>query len=146
MASLTKRLKRGCENRLRPSPTISNTSTKRPPARSPILVGIEFIESNMTNREGNQFNRTPVCEFLPQHPATHFLHRGKTNTWHFVSTEYPESFGDYHLEIEDFFKSPGNTVDWLAHLAEKDWFDAKDFCKMMRRFREATNSYQNLSR
>jgi len=109
-------------------------------------VGIEFIESNMTNREGNQFNRTPVCEFLPQHPATHFLHRGKTNTWHFVSTEYPESFGDYHLEIEDFFKSPGNTVDWLAHLAEKDWFDAKDLCKMMRRFREATNSYQNLSR
>jgi hypothetical protein len=48
---------------------------------------------------------------------------------------------DYQFEIADFFKSPSATVDWMSHLHEKAWFDAKDFMAMMHRFREATGSY-----
>jgi hypothetical protein len=61
--------------------------------------------------------------------------------WMFVSLEAPEKPTDYHFEIKDFFKSPASTIDWLAHLNEKAWFDANDFCDMMHRFREATDSY-----
>ena len=58
----------------------------------------------------------------------------------FVSTEAPEDFNEYHFEIGRFFSSPAATVDWIAHLHGKHWFDAKDFCFMMKRFREATGS------
>jgi hypothetical protein len=86
-----------------------------------------------------KFKKTPACELLPEYPAAHFTHRrGK---WLFVSTGAPEDANEYHLEIDDFFKSPASTVDWLAHLSGKDWFDAKDFCAMMTRFRRATDSY-----
>jgi hypothetical protein len=59
----------------------------------------------------------------------------------FVSREAPEGMTDYGLEIWDFFKSPASTVDWLAHLSEKAWFDADDFFAMIYRFRKATDSY-----
>ena len=61
--------------------------------------------------------------------------------WKFVAVDAPEYAGDYHFEIAEFFKSPTSTVDWLAHLHEKDWFDANDFCAMLHRFRKATGSY-----
>jgi hypothetical protein len=61
--------------------------------------------------------------------------------WVFVSADVPEHLTDYTFEIADFFKSPSSTVDWLAHLHEKAWFDANDFCAMLARFREATGSY-----
>jgi len=71
-------------------------------------------------RKQAQFNKTPMCELLGDKPARHFTHRkGK---WLFVSTEAPERFDEYHLEIERFFYSPASTVDWLAHLSEKPWF------------------------
>jgi len=59
----------------------------------------------------------------------------------FVSTEAPEDVNEYHFEIARFFRSPATTVDILGHLSEKPWFDAPDFCAMMHRFREATDSY-----
>jgi hypothetical protein len=61
--------------------------------------------------------------------------------WIFVSEASPEQMTDYCFEIADFFKSPAATVDWLAHLAEKAWFDADDFLSMIHRFREATGSF-----
>jgi hypothetical protein len=86
-----------------------------------------------------QFKKTPMCELLTNVPAKHFTcQHGK---WLFVSTQAPENWNDYHFEIADFFKSPIATIDWLAHLHEKGWFDADDFCAMMERFREATDSY-----
>jgi hypothetical protein len=86
-----------------------------------------------------KFRKTPMCELLGDKPARHFTHRrGK---WMFVSTEAPEDFDEYHFKIARFFASPAATVDWLAHLSEKSWFDAQDFACMMRRFRSATDSY-----
>ena len=80
-----------------------------------------------------------MCELLKTEPAEHFTHRrGK---WLFVSTKAPEDFNEYHFEITSFFASPAASVDWLAHLSGKAWFDAADFCAMMRRFRKATDSY-----
>jgi len=90
-----------------------------------------------------QFHEIPMCEILHDKPAAHFtFRRGK---WLFVSTEAPEDFNEYHFEIVNFFKTPAATVDWLAHLHEKSWFDPDDFCQMMHRFREATNSFGALS-
>jgi hypothetical protein len=85
------------------------------------------------------FRKVPMCEVLGNKPARHFTcRRGR---WMFVSTEAPEDVTEYHFEIEDFFKNPSSVVDWLAHLSEKEWFDAEDFLSMMHRFRQATESY-----
>jgi hypothetical protein len=89
-----------------------------------------------------KFKKIPMCEILHDKPARHFTHR--RGEWLFVSTEAPEDLNEYHFEIERFFRSPQATIDWLAHLHEKEWFDANDFCAMMRRFREATGSYGGL--
>ena len=43
----------------------------------------------------------------------------------------------YAFCISRFFESKYETVDWLAHLNEKQWFDPKDFLNMMERFRNA---------
>jgi len=85
------------------------------------------------------FKKKPLCELLGNIPAEHFTFwRGK---WLFVSTKADEDFNEYHFPIADFFNSPAATVDRLAHLSEKDWFDPKDFCAMIHRFRKATDSY-----
>jgi hypothetical protein len=39
------------------------------------------------------------------------------------------------------FDSPSLTVDWLAHLHEKSWFQADDFFDMRDRFRRSTGSF-----
>lgn len=89
-----------------------------------------------------RFKKTPMCEILGTLPATHFtFRRGK---WLFVSTEADEDINEYHFEIARFFASPSATTDWLARLSEKGWFKPGDFCRMMHRFREATNSYFSL--
>jgi hypothetical protein len=84
-----------------------------------------------------------MCELLGNIPAEHFtFRRGK---WMFVSTDAPEDVNEYHFPIAYFFQSPSATIDWLAHLNEKSWFDPKSFCDMIDRFREATDSYGALS-
>lgn len=89
-----------------------------------------------------RFKKVPMCELLLDKPARHFTHRrGK---WMFVSTEAPEDPDEYHFEIRRFLGTPEATIDWLAHLQEKNWFDANDFCVMMHRFREATGSFSSL--
>jgi hypothetical protein len=90
-------------------------------------------------RKPTKFKKTPMCEVLGNTPAEHFTHRG--GKWLFVSTEAPVDFNEYHFPIADFFRSPASTIDWLAHLRGKDWFNANDFCEMMKRFRKATDSY-----
>jgi hypothetical protein len=90
-----------------------------------------------------KFRKTPMCEILHNKPAAHFTCRREK--WLFVSSEAPEDFNEYHFEIADFFKSPASTIDWLAHLHEKSWFDPSDFCQMIHRFREATISFGALS-
>jgi hypothetical protein len=89
-----------------------------------------------------RFNKTPRCELLPAKPAQYFT--CQDGKWLFVSLEAPEKLTDYHFEIADFFKSPASTIDWLAHLSEKEWFDPHDFLAMIHRFRKATDSYGGL--
>ena len=89
------------------------------------------------------FTKIPSCEILPDQPAEHFTFR--RGHWLFVSTKAPEDFNEYHFKIRDFFKSPSATVDWIAHLSEKSWFDPADFCAMIHRFRIATDSFGALS-
>ena len=86
-----------------------------------------------------KFKVTPRCEILPTLEAEHFTH--KNGKWLFVSTQAPEDWDEYHFKIADFFKTPAATVDWLAHLSEKAWFNPADFLAMMHRFRKATDSY-----
>jgi hypothetical protein len=86
-----------------------------------------------------KFKKTPMCELLRDRPAQFFTYQDAK--WLFVSLEAPEKFNDYHFEIDDFFRSPASTVDWLAHLGEKGWFDARDFFNMIHRFREAADCY-----
>jgi hypothetical protein len=49
--------------------------------------------------------------------------------------------GTYPIEVDRFFHSAPATVDWIAHLHEKNWMDWRDFADMMDRFRESTQSY-----
>jgi hypothetical protein len=71
------------------------------------------------------FKKQPTCELVKGAPAEHFTCRN--GRWLFVSTEAEELGDEYHFEIDDFFKSPASTVDWLAHLNEKGWFEPKEF-------------------
>ena len=89
-----------------------------------------------------QFKQIPMCEILHDIPARHFTCRDEK--WLFVSTEAPEKGDEYHFPIADFFKSPSATVDWIAHLSEKHWFNPEDFCTMMHRFRKETDSFGGL--
>ena len=47
----------------------------------------------------------------------------------------------YYVPFERYFKDVEAITDWLAHLSEKDWFDANDFCRMLYRFRKAMKWY-----
>ena len=89
------------------------------------------------------FRKVPMCELVDDQPAEHFTYRrGK---WLFVSTQAEEDFHEYHFEIYRFFASPAATIDWLTHLSKKDWFDPQDFCAMIRRFRAATGTRNELA-
>lgn len=84
------------------------------------------------------FPQTPVCEKCGKESATSFSYiKGQ---WLFTGgcTSGKER---YYIMLEGFFKSPASTVDWLAHMYEKTWFEPNDFFDMIDRFREATQSY-----
>jgi len=80
-----------------------------------------------------------MCEVCQKRPATSFswFKRGE---WLFTC-DCTSDTETYYIELRKFFKNNGATIDWLAHMSEKDWMDWNDFMKMMHRFREATNSY-----
>lgn len=48
----------------------------------------------------------------------------------------------YDVSFCAFFSDPAETVDWLAHLSEKSWFDWTDFSEMMIRLRTAPRFYK----
>lgn len=45
----------------------------------------------------------------------------------------------YYIEF-DRCHSNEEWIDWLAHMSEKGWFKADDFCAMLHRFRDARSS------
>jgi hypothetical protein len=97
------------------------------------------MSSSVKSKNSLKFKKAPMCELLHDQEAEFFT--CQDGKWIFVSLEAPEKISDYHFEIEQFLKSPSATIDWLAHLSEKPWFDANDFMEMVHRFREATDSY-----
>jgi hypothetical protein len=85
-----------------------------------------------------KFKHQPICE-LTGGPAEFFVYQNRR--WMFLATSAPEFASDYSVEIDRFFDSPSSTVDWLAHLHEKAWFQADDFFDMLDRFRTSTDSF-----
>lgn len=53
--------------------------------------------------------------------------------WQFICTDCPD--GEYNFSTLTFFESPRATVNWLAHLHEKRWFDPSKFFDFMQRLR-----------
>ena len=45
---------------------------------------------------------------------------------------------NYFVPIEDFFESPEDTIDWLAHMYGKNWFRPTDFFEVMKKLRDKT--------
>ncbi len=92
------------------------------------------------------FKKIPQCEICNAEEASSFscmsANSGKMTDWKFCGACTSEK-EVYYIPIDGFFASPRSTVDWLAHMHEKD-MDWKSYMDMMRRFREATDSYNAL--
>jgi len=67
--------------------------------------------------------------------AGFFVHSFRERRWRFECQACPGD--DYDITIRQFFSSPGSTVDWLAHLSEKRWFNAGRFLEFVHRVRQA---------
>jgi hypothetical protein len=94
-----------------------------------------------------KWKHQPFCEVCGDEPATSFSYVNITKTgapgkgrWVFAGACTTES-ERYYMEFKRIFKSPASTVDWLAHMHEKNWMDWNDFMDMMDRFRAATESF-----
>lgn len=76
------------------------------------------------------------CEVCHNEPATSFsyMRKGEGGEW-IAGGDCTANSEMYYIEFSRFFESPEETVDWLAHMSEKDWFDAADFCALMGRIR-----------
>ena len=96
-------------------------------------------------RKKVRFPKQPKCEACGKESAFAFtvLRKGGKYTWRFTG-ECTSDVDYYYAEFYRFFASSAATVDWLAHLSEKEWFNAKDFVQMMWRFRKATESYMQV--
>ena len=95
-----------------------------------------------------KFKVVPVCEVCNRQPAVSFsffrpCEEVVDGGWRFACSCTTE-FESVYVPFGDFFKNPSATVDWLAHLGEKTWFEGDDWFAMMGRFRKATDSYNSL--
>ena len=83
-------------------------------------------------------NRTieppPMDPYLPKDYC------GPTGRWR-ICGNCTSTSEMYYIRFDSFFGSYRSTIDWLAHMHEKDWMNWEDFMNMMDRFREATGSY-----
>ena len=64
--------------------------------------------------------------------------------WSFVSKDAPERRADYNIAVANIIKTPEALVDWMAHLNEKTWFDARKFMDFFTRFRKDNALYDAL--
>ncbi len=91
--------------------------------------------------------KTATCERTGQKVLLSdgfFTANPATGDWSFVGIDAPEQPGDYNIESAQIVKSPEALVDWIAHLNEKTWFDAKKFCDFFARCRKANDLYGSL--
>ena len=103
-------------------------------------------------KQGNKmFRKKPMCEICKKKEATHFsLERPDTTNhelikekgnWKFVCADEEDYNEMYSCLIKEFFKTPIDTVDWMAHLHEKGWMNWNNFMDMIDRFRKDTEGY-----
>jgi hypothetical protein len=94
-----------------------------------------------------KFPKAPKCELCKKKSAIAFWllrsDSGKSR-WKFCCNCADEQDDIYVIMLDRFFHSPASTVDWLAHINEKKWMNWSDFIAMIDRFREATQSYEQL--
>lgn len=91
------------------------------------------------------FRKKPMCEKCKKKEAISFSLESewqsnsenykRTGVWQFTC-ECNERKEHRHMRIEDFFKSPAETVDLLAHYHEKEIMDWDNFMEMIVRFRK----------
>lgn len=89
------------------------------------------------------FDKEPTCELCGQKPAEEFVYTIHKE-WKFSCYDCAEDCYIYPITVDRFFASPAATVDWIAHLSQKNWMQWDDFAKMIRRFRDATGSYHKI--
>lgn len=59
---------------------------------------------------------------------------------HFSDSEKDEN-GLYQIEVARIFRTAQSLIDFIAHMQEKDWFDAAKFCETAREFRDQNHIY-----
>lgn len=84
-----------------------------------------------------KFPQPPICEECKEGTATSFSFNER---WRFTC-DCTSDNEVYHIRFDHIFDSAPATVDWLAHMHEKNWMDWNDFIEMIYRFRKATNSF-----
>ena len=73
-----------------------------------------------------------------------FIADPRSGEWSFVSKEAPERSTEYIVPIASIVRAPEALVDWMAHLNEKTWFDARKFMDFFTRFRRDNGLYKAL--
>lgn len=106
-----------------------------------------FMAHQLTTKGVAMNYKTAVCErtgnkILLSDGA--FVAAPGSGEWSFISINAPEQHGDYCIAVAQIAKSPEALVDWIAHLNEKPWFDAKKFADFFTRLRQANNLYQSM--
>jgi hypothetical protein len=96
------------------------------------------------SRKLPRFKKVPVCEECGREPAVSFSFFRDADEemghWRFVGY-CTNDLEIYWLWIGEFFMSPAETVDAIAHLSQKTWAQHADFARMIIRFRKATDSF-----
>jgi hypothetical protein len=80
--------------------------------------------------------QTPKCEICGKAPAEFFWSgenpEREHNDWKFTCVNCCSDF--YAFEINNFFESPREEVNWIWHLRDKTWMDVGNFMQMLDRW------------
>ena len=88
----------------------------------------------------------PKCEMCKKSEAKYFAHSVSVEysslEWLFVCGRCANAGHiKYDFEMSRFFANKHSTIDWMAHLNEKNWFSPRAFFNMFKRLRAAGNYY-----
>ena len=73
-----------------------------------------------------------------------FVADPSNGSWSFVQESACEIVGDYNIPVSALISTPEAFVDWMAHINEKAWFDAKKFVDFFTKFRKVNQLYNFL--
>lgn len=97
-----------------------------------------------------KFNNKPMCEICGKNEAISFSLESEwqsnskdyknTGKWQFTC-ECNEKKEQRDINIDEFFKTPSETVDFLAHYHQKEIMNWDNFMDMIVRFRKEINGW-----